>query len=399
MVYPADQVGIYGVAMTAGGLPQKGVYGSGYPHVGGGGLVWVGRASGLRLWWDALGIARSSAVRVGLAPLSGEVHGSTSSASPDAAAATGGSAALATSRAAGLPVRSAGTSSAPVGNAVDSVHGPEGADIGVRHGGVDDGAAEGRREAGGGDGASDMGGDGASEAGGGDGASEGGDDDRSSVSSSESDEVMGDLLRRMKEMLGLGVPSAPRPPPRRVLSTLDARGVAALIARGGARRIVCMCGAGMSVSAGIPDFRTPGTGLYARLAEFGLPHPQSVFEMDYFRAHPRAFFQLARDLFPGTYAPTPAHYFLVLLHSHGLLHRVYTQNIDSLEVQAGLPRGAVVAAHGNFDTAHCIDCARTYDIEHVRRAVFGDGGGVATCTAQVRGIDRGGRDEGGRRVG
>lgn len=30
------------------------------------------------------------------------------------------------------------------------------------------------------------------------------------------------------------------------------------------------------------------------------------------------------------------------------------QNIDSLEHQAGLPTEAVVAAHGNFDTARCI---------------------------------------------
>ena len=37
--------------------------------------------------------------------------------------------------------------------------------------------------------------------------------------------------------------------------------VAALISSGRAKNIVVVCGAGVSVSAGIPDFRTSGTGL------------------------------------------------------------------------------------------------------------------------------------------
>ena len=47
-------------------------------------------------------------------------------------------------------------------------------------------------------------------------------------------------------------------------------GVAQLIKQGRARKIVCLCGAGISVSAGIPDFRTPGTWLYSQLEKFGL---------------------------------------------------------------------------------------------------------------------------------
>ena len=49
------------------------------------------------------------------------------------------------------------------------------------------------------------------------------------------------------------------------------------------------------------------------------------------------------------------HYFIRLLHDKGLLLRCFTQNIDSLEAAAGLPREKIVAAHGNFDGAHCID--------------------------------------------
>jgi len=58
-----------------------------------------------------------------------------------------------------------------------------------------------------------------------------------------------------------------------------------------------------------------------------------------------------QELFPGNFKPTPAHYFMRLLHEKGLLLRCFTQNIDSLEKQAGLPSEAIVAAHGNFDSA------------------------------------------------
>lgn len=57
-----------------------------------------------------------------------------------------------------------------------------------------------------------------------------------------------------------------------------------------------------------------------------------------------------QELFPGTFQPTPGHYFIKLLQDKGLLQRCFTQNIDSLEHQAGLPKQEIVAAHGNFDS-------------------------------------------------
>ncbi|CAF1016181.1 unnamed protein product [Adineta steineri] len=47
--------------------------------------------------------------------------------------------------------------------------------------------------------------------------------------------------------------------------------------------IVVMAGAGISTSAGIPDFRSPETGLYSQLEKYNLPFPEAVFHLDFFR--------------------------------------------------------------------------------------------------------------------
>ncbi|DBA77969.1 TPA: hypothetical protein ACH3X1_009129 [Trebouxia sp. C0004] len=154
-----------------------------------------------------------------------------------------------------------------------------------------------------------------------------------------------------------------------LLDSFDLKDVAERIKSGKAKRILCMCGAGLSVSAGIPDFRTPGTGLYSNLQKFDLPYPEAVFEINYFKRNPAPFFMLAKELFPGTFQPTPAHFFMKLLHDKGLLLRCFTQNIDSLENQAGLDKEQIVAAHGNFDSAHCVQCRKEHSLEHVRQAV------------------------------
>lgn len=48
------------------------------------------------------------------------------------------------------------------------------------------------------------------------------------------------------------------------------------------KKICILSGAGISVSAGIPDFRSPKTGIYANLAKYNIPQPEALFAIDFF---------------------------------------------------------------------------------------------------------------------
>ena len=85
-------------------------------------------------------------------------------------------------------------------------------------------------------------------------------------------------------------------------------------------------GAGISCNAGIPDFRTPGSGLYDNLQKYNLPHPTAVFDLEFYKDNPHPFVQLAAELWPGVkHSPTVTHSFIALLERKGLLLRNYTQ--------------------------------------------------------------------------
>ncbi|NWW85698.1 SIR3 deacetylase, partial [Rhynochetos jubatus] len=153
---------------------------------------------------------------------------------------------------------------------------------------------------------------------------------------------------------------------------LTLRHVAALLREEECRRVVVMAGAGVSTPSGIPDFRSPGSGLYSNLEQYRVPYPEAIFELVYFFVNPKPFFTLAKELYPGNYRPNYAHYFLRLLHDKGLLLRLYTQNIDGLERAAGIPPERLVEAHGTFATATCTVCRRKFPGEDFRGDVMAD---------------------------
>jgi NAD-dependent deacetylase len=119
---------------------------------------------------------------------------------------------------------------------------------------------------------------------------------------------------------------------------------------------IAFTGAGISVSSGIPDFRSPG-GLWSRYnplevatAEALVQNPKKVWE-----------FLFEANLLFSKAAPNPAHFALAKLESEHGLQAVITQNIDNLHQEAGSSQ--VVEYHGNGRRFYCQGCYREYPLE------------------------------------
>jgi NAD-dependent protein deacetylase/lipoamidase len=134
---------------------------------------------------------------------------------------------------------------------------------------------------------------------------------------------------------------------------------------------VALTGAGISVPSGIPDFRSPGTGMWEKV------DPMEVAHIEVFRREPSRFWSYYRPRFGmlSDKEPNRAHAVLAELESRGLLDAVITQNIDRLHHKAGSRR--VIEVHGTIETSSCIDCGASYTLELVE-GLF-DEEGVARC--------------------
>lgn len=139
--------------------------------------------------------------------------------------------------------------------------------------------------------------------------------------------------------------------------------IAKKILSGSVRNVIVLTGAGISTNSGIPDFRSPEKGMYtspAFRARFGPQGLSNLFSPEAIQRQPEDFFNVVKEVFgpavDGRYKPTPAHFFIKLLHDKGLLRRNYTQNIDMLERLVGLPKEKVIEAHGSFAKASCVKC-------------------------------------------
>lgn len=130
-----------------------------------------------------------------------------------------------------------------------------------------------------------------------------------------------------------------------------------------AKYAIGLTGAGVSVPSGIPDFRSPGAGLWEQV------DPMAVASAFAFRYQPEAFFEWIRPLAHKLLAaqPNPAHGALAELETMGCLKAIITQNIDGLHQQAGSQR--VLEVHGHMREAICIRCYTVFPAKQFVEAV------------------------------
>ncbi len=140
----------------------------------------------------------------------------------------------------------------------------------------------------------------------------------------------------------------------------------------GAKHMVALTGAGVSTPSGIPDFRTPGSGLWEQA------DPMSVASIWGFIEHPQGFYDWVRPLTQLllTAQPNPAHRALAELETMGILHAIITQNIDNLHQVAGSKR--VLEVHGHMRQATCIRCYHLVPGQPLIQKFLEDGA-IPTC--------------------
>lgn len=102
------------------------------------------------------------------------------------------------------------------------------------------------------------------------------------------------------------------------------------------RKMVIHTGAGISTSAGIPDFRGP----------------QGVWTL---RAK-----GLAPKRTPGSYSPTLTHMMIVGLLETGRLYHLISQNTDGLHIRSGVPTDKISELHGNTNMEQCTKCGHRF---------------------------------------
>jgi NAD-dependent histone deacetylase SIR2 len=157
--------------------------------------------------------------------------------------------------------------------------------------------------------------------------------------------------------------STPSTPPNldTIISSLKA---------GTTKNILILAGAGLSTTSGLPDFRSPKSGLYAKLSPLQLPYPEALFHISYFKHTPEPFYAIARARHPRNAVPSLAHAFLALLERKGVLRFVVTQNFDGLEGDAGVSKDKVLNVHGSWKSQRCLKCRAPYPDAKMKDAIL-----------------------------
>jgi NAD-dependent deacetylase len=143
-----------------------------------------------------------------------------------------------------------------------------------------------------------------------------------------------------------------------------------------AQSAVVLTGAGVSVPSGIPDFRSPGTGIWERV------DPMEVAHIDAWRRDADRFWSFYRKRFVALVdkRPNDAHLALAELERLGLIRAVITQNIDRLHRVAGTRR--LIEVHGSIERSVCLECGGKFELEQVIAQLRANPG-APECTACI----------------
>jgi NAD-dependent deacetylase len=143
-----------------------------------------------------------------------------------------------------------------------------------------------------------------------------------------------------------------------------------------ARSALVLTGAGVSVPSGIPDFRSPGTGIWEKV------NPMEVAHIDVFRREPDRFWHFYADRFASlvTKEPNDAHFAIAELERRGLIRGVVTQNVDRLHRRAGSSN--VIEVHGSIEWSVCPECGGRTSLEKVLE-VLAEHPGAPECSACI----------------
>lgn len=170
------------------------------------------------------------------------------------------------------------------------------------------------------------------------------------------------------------------------LISTDIAGLAHFMKSSKCKRIAILCGAGISRSAGIPDFRSPdgiyqqvSKDLHSNIAKYKLTKyqvqclkedTQYIFSEELFEQNPAVLYHVLKDILNKRCRPTLTHSFFRLLQNRSLLKYLFTQNVDGLERYVGIDPHINIEVHGTFLSASCFKCKKEYNIADIRQVLF-----------------------------
>jgi len=142
-----------------------------------------------------------------------------------------------------------------------------------------------------------------------------------------------------------------------------------------ANRLVVFTGAGISTESGIPDFRSPGTGLWTKMKPIMFQDfvgSEEVRQQSWARR-----FDGERPM--ESAEPNKGHLAVAELVRRGTCTHLITQNVDNLHQNSGVPDEQIIELHGNATYATCLSCTKRYELEALEKQ-YRAAGNVTPCS-------------------